>query len=216
MIRIASVLSVLVLLVSASGASAQRRGSSSYSSYEPRFELIPHAGYAWTFARDALYSGFAGEFDFQDTGYWGIAGDFAMRPDKQLRLLYRRQDTEFVFRRYGGGSYKTDVAVEYWQIGGLGGVRRGNVLPYGMLTLGGTRFDPADFDEDAWKFSMIFGLGVKVYGQGRMGFMLQGSFPFTVIDGGGSISFGTGGVYTTVGGYGVGQMDLTGGLIVRF
>ncbi len=206
---------ILAIVLSASDASAQRRSRSSGSSSPYRIDLIPHAGYVWTFSREGAFGTFGGEVDLQDTAYWGIAADFVARPDKQVRLLYRRQETEIVFRRFGGGSIKTDAALEYWQIGGLGGVQRGNILPYGLITLGGTRIAPKELDDDTWKFSTIFGLGVKIYGE-RTGFMLQGSFPFTVIDGGGSISVGTGGVYTTVGGYGIGQLDLTGGFILRF
>jgi hypothetical protein len=201
------------LLLGATDASAQRRSSSSSrSSFEPRIELIPHAGYAWTFEREAYYGAFTGKLDIKDSGFWGIAADIPVRPDKQIRLLYRRQDSEIVFRRYGGGSYEQDLATEYYHIGGVGGIRRGNVLPYGLLTLGGTRY--ANELDDIWKFSMIFGLGAKVYGE-RFGFMAQASFPFTVTEGGGYISVGSGGLYTTVGGTGIGQFDLSAGLIVR-
>ncbi len=216
MARFASLLMVLAVVLCASDVRAQgsSSGSSTASSSDYRLELIPHAGYAWTFSRDAFYGTFAGEVDFEDSAYWGIAADLNMRSGKQARLLYRRQDTELVFRRFGGGSQKSDVAIEYWHVGALGGVPRGNMMPYGLLTLGGTRIAPKEINDDTWKFSMIFGLGVKYYGE-RFGLMLQGSFPFTVIDGGGTITVGSGGVYTTVGGYGIGQMDLTGGLILR-
>lgn len=206
-----SVLAILFVLLSGTSVSAQSAGA---SSSEHRFELIPHVGYVWTGARSAGFELDSGELDFDDSVYWGIVGDFTVRPDGQVRLQYRRQETDLVFRGRSLGRVSTGTAVEYFQVGGLAGVERGKLFPYGSFTVGATRFSASDFDEDDWKFSMLLGLGVKAYGD-RVGFMLQGTFPFTVIEGGGTIAVGPSGGFATFGGYGIGQFDLTGGLIIR-
>ena len=204
-----SVLAILFVLLSGTSVSAQGASSS-----EHRFELIPHLGYVWTGARDAGFELDSGELDFEDSAYWGIAGDFKVRPGGQVRLQYRRQDTDLVFRGRTLGRVSTDTAVEYFQVGGLAGSERGELFPYASFTVGATRFSASDFDEDDWKFSMLLGFGVKAYGD-RVGFMAQCTFPFTVIDGGGTIAIGPAGGFATFGGYGIGQFDMTGGLIIR-
>jgi hypothetical protein len=45
--------------------------------------------------------------------------------------------------------------------------------------------------------------------------MLQWSLPLTVFSGDTSIGCGTGGCYTSVGGFGITQMDLTAGITFK-
>jgi hypothetical protein len=207
-----SVLTMLFVLLSGTSVSAQYADA---SSSEHPFELIPHVGYAWTGARSAGSEFDTGELDIEDSEYFGIIGDYTVRPGGQVRLQYRRQDTDLVYRGLTLGKVSTDVAVEYFQLGGLAGVERGKFFPYGSFTLGATRFSASDFDEDDWKFSMLLGFGVKAYGGDRIGFMFQGTFPFTIMEGGGAIAVGPAGGFATFGGSGIGQFDLTGGLIIR-
>jgi hypothetical protein len=208
---VGSAFAILFVLLSGKSVSAQYADA---SSSEHRFELIPHVGYAWTGARSAGSSLDTGELDIEDSVYYGIIGDYTVRPGGQVRLQYRRQDTDLVFRGLTLGKVSTDVAVEYFQLGGLAGVEKGKLFPYGSFTLGATRFSASDFDEDDWKFSMLLGFGVKAYGD-RVGFMFQGTFPFTIMEGGGTIAVGPAGGFATFGGSGIGQFDLTGGLIIR-
>jgi hypothetical protein len=200
---------MLFVLMSGRSVSAQYASTS-----EPvhRFELIPHVGYVWTGARSAGFELDSGELDIEDSVYYGVIGDFTVRPGGQVRLQYRRQDADLTFRGLALGKVSTEAAVEYYQLGGLAGVERGKLFPYGSFTMGATRF--AAFDEDDWKFSMQLGFGVKAYGD-RVGFMFQGTFPFTIIEGGGGIAVGPSGGFVTFGGSGIGQFDLTGGLILR-
>jgi hypothetical protein len=66
-----------------------------------------------------------------------------VREGKQLELLYRRKDSKLIFDAPLSSELTlTDVGIEYWQIGGLGGVPRGDVMPYGLFTLGATHFMP--------------------------------------------------------------------------
>lgn len=212
MIRRLAAWVVAIVAASATGAAAQQMKVYRYNDRAAsRFEVVPFAGYVWSFGKDFYYAA-AGTLDFKDTSYFGASLDVGIHPGSQLRLMYRRQDTELEFRNGFNPLQTVTGAIEYWHIGALTGVQRGNVLPYGMLTLGGTRYLAQD--DDVWKFSMIFGLGAKIYTSGKFGLQIQGSLPFTFVDGGGSISCGGGGCFTSVGGTGLGQIDVSGGLVI--
>ena len=94
------------------------------------------------------------------------------------------------------------------------GLHLSKTMPFGTVSLGGTRL--AAGGDDVWKFSMIFGLGVKVYTSPKMGILLQGNWPITFTDTWGGVTVGTGGGGVAIGGTGISQLDLGGGLILRF
>lgn len=209
-----------IVLLTGSVASAQNttRRSSGSMSTEPRVELIPMGGYAWTMSMDVYANGFPGELDFSDSPYYGAALDFNVAPPgsmktAQVRLLYRRSDGEAELRGFTTDA-SIDAAVEYWHIGGVTGMVRGKSVPFATVSLGGTRLVAGG--EDEWKFSMIFGLGVKVYTSPKMGIMLQGNWPITFTDTWGGVTVGTGGAGVGIGGTGISQLDVGGGLILRF
>jgi hypothetical protein len=183
-----------------------------------RFEVIPFGGYCWSGSQDVVVGSTAGQIDFDDAGYWGVALDvnLAQRSAEtgQLRLLYRRSDSQVQFRSYGLPTQHADAAVEYYQIGGVGGYPRGKAMPFAAMTVGGARLvGPGG---DAWKFSMLFGLGVKVYVSPKVGLMLQGNFPFIFTDTWGGAAFGTGGATVAIGGTGIAQIDVGGGVVICF
>jgi len=186
---------------------------------EHRLEIFGYGGYAWTGSIDAWYGAYSGELDVKDSGIWGIEADITVRPDAQLVLLYSRQDSKITFGYGGTKLSEGDVAIEHWQIGGMSGVRKGKVMPFGMFTLGGTRVVPewtgADSD-DVWKFSIILGLGAKIYINEKIGLRVQGRMPWIIVDGGAYLGCGGGGCYTSFGGSGIVQGDVSGGLFVMF
>ena len=139
----------------------------------------------------------------------GVIGKAASRPPNQSR---RASHSRVITA--SNEPFTLDCAVEYWQIGGLGGMMRGKTMPYTAITLGGTRLIAEG--EDEWKFSMIFGLGVKVYSSPKVGFMIQGNWPITFTDSWGGVTVGTGGAGLAVGGTGISQLDVGGGLIISF
>jgi len=211
------VLAAAMLAVLPGAAAAQR--SSGGSTGVHRFEITPYGGYSWTFARDFYYGPTLGRLDVSDSGIWGIALDIntPYQPGSQIELLYSRQDSELEFdtaNLVGTGRNTADLSVEYLHIGGLYGQRRGQVFPFGVLTLGGTRYASKDLGEDIWKFSIIFGFGAKVYANERFGLRIQGRFPFSVFSGGGSVGCGSGGCYTSVGGTGLAQFDVGAGVML--
>jgi hypothetical protein len=218
--RILFATATIVLLASttASAQNTTRRSSGSSYQKQPRAELIPMGGYAWTMSQEVIVNGFPGEVDFSDSPYYGVAVDINASPPgamktAQVRLMYRRSDADVELRGFSE-NLSADAAVEYWHIGGVTGVMRGKSMPFATFSLGGTRLVAGD--EDEWKFSMIFGLGVKVYSSPKMGIMIQGNWPITFTDTWGGAYVGTGGGGLTIGGTGISQLDVGGGLILRF
>ena len=205
---------IVGLLVFSSPAWAQRgststSGSSPQQAPPPRVDIIPMGGYVWTVSQSATYSGFGGDMDIKSDGFWGIALDIYKVPAVQIRLLYRRQDSQLEFRRAGGITDDLgDVAVEYWHIGAVKGIQKGNVKPFTTLTLGGTRYV---FDSgDDWKFSIILGLGAKIHLKEKLGLMITGQMPYSFTSA--FLGIGTGGL--SVGGSGIAQFDVAAGLVI--
>jgi hypothetical protein len=214
------VLAIAVLLLCAASAASAQRSTASRTydtSPEHRVEIIPMGGYAWTMSMDVYGYTTVAEIDLEDAAFWGVALDVNLaRPYEkkaQLRLLYRREDSDVQFRSVGL-NFSDEASIEYWQIGGLGGIQRGKAMPFTAITLGGTRLVAEG--EDEWKFSMIFGLGVKVYTSPKVGLMIQGNWPITFTDTWGGVTVGTGGAGVALGGTGISQIDVGGGLIICF
>jgi opacity protein-like surface antigen len=219
-----------LLMLTAAVAAAQnttRTTSTMYSQPESRIELIGMAGYAWTMGMDVYFGNQLGELDFSDEVYYGGALDYTVSPPgsmkiAQVRLLYRREDGQLEARGITN-RFTTDGSVEYLHIGGVTGVNKGKTMPFATVSLGATHFSVDDLDSgslhvqgsDSWKFSMIFGLGVKVYTSEKIGFMIEGNWPITFTDAWGGVSVGTGGVSAGISGTGVSQLDVGGGLIIR-
>ena len=201
---------IVGLLVLASQAMAQQ-GSQGFHFEQPdhKFEIIPMYGYTWTVSQSATYNLQGGDLDFKNSGFWGIAIDINAKPGVQARLLYRRQDTKMTWKQRGVTEELGDVAVEYWHVGGVGGMVKGNVMPFTSLTLGGTRY-VTDL-EDNWKFSIILSIGAKLHLNDRIGLMVAGQMPYTFTDA--FLGIGTGGV--SIGGYGIVQFDVVAGLIIK-
>jgi len=178
-----------------------------------RLEIIPIGGYVWSQSLDGFVGTTYGKFDVKSSGFYGVAVDINARPGFQLELLWQRQDTELEFKSGGSKQSLGDMAIEYWQIGGVTGVQRDNVMPFTGVTLGGVRVAP-DQGDDAWKFGVILSLGAKVYLSERVGIRVQGRLPWIITNFGAGIGIGTGGVSAGLGGSGVLQADVSGGLIV--
>jgi len=174
----------------------------------PRVDIIPMGGWVWTVSQSATYNLNSGDIDFKSGEYYGIALDIYKVPVMQIRLLYRRQDTQLTFKQAGFTNDIADVSIEYWHIGAVKGIQKGNVKPFTTLSLGGTRYVYDGGDE--WKFSMILGLGAKIHLNPKLGIMLAGQMPFSFT--GAFLGVGGGGV--SVGGTGIAQFDVTLGLIV--
>jgi hypothetical protein len=222
----------LAVLLAAGDASAQRRDrgspttadstaalSARPSSAAPamygtdaRFELVGYGAYRWTVSIDASVGSTRGEVDIADSGIWGIALDINVPPpNMQIRLAYDRQDSKFQYRT-ALPTVESDGSVEYLQIGTVKGVRRGNLLPFGLVTLGGTRY--ADDSGDEWKFSVVLGLGAKMYVSDKIGIIAQARMPYTFLSSGLGVGVGTGGVSAGITGWGLAQFDVGAGIMI--
>jgi len=199
-----------------SSQAQQRRQMQRYSTPQHKLELTPFGGYVWTVSRRVQFvDGTGGDIDLVSSGFYGIQIDINVAaPGTQIALLFQRQDTDIEYKRFNG--LKQDlgkVGVEYWHIGVVKGFQQGDTLPFTYFSLGGTRYDFDGFG-DAWKFSIMMGLGAKVYISDRIGLKFQGRMPFTFFSSGFGLGYGSGGVYTTVGGTGLAQFDLSAGLMI--
>ena len=216
------VLATLLLVLNAGSAFAQARRASpqrtSYLRMTHRLEIGGYYGYVWTGSRAVQFIdednrvGYA-DVDIEDSAMWGIEIDIPTRPDAQIVLLYNRQESEVTLKEGRTTETVGDVLVEYWHVGGLGGIPQGNLMPYSILTLGGTRYSALNgVSGDTWKFSMIFGLGVKMYVNDRIALRVQGRVPYTFFSGSLGLGIGTGGVSVVAGGTGIIQGDLSAGI----
>lgn len=192
--------------------------SSSLWAQQRRFEITPFAGYQFLGSTEVYYSNAVGDVDIKDDMVYGVSINVPAKYGAELELFYSRQDSRLTFDGGPFGSDETlfDMSVEYFQIGVLRGVPKGNVLPYGVFTLGATNFNPKKEGlESEWRFSFTFGLGAKAYLSEKIGLRLQGTLLMPVQWAGGSVYFGTGGSGVGVSaGTSLIQIDVRGGLII--
>lgn len=194
--------------------------SSSLWAQQHRFEITPFAGYQFLGSTDVYYGSIYGDVDIKDDMVFGFSINVPAMYGAELELFYSRQDTRLDF---DGGAFGTDetlfdMSVEYFQIGALRGVQQGNLLPFGVFTLGATNFNPKQQGlESEWRFSFTFGLGAKAYLSEKIGLRIQGTLLMPVQWAGGSVYFGTGGSGVGVSaGTSLIQIDVRGGLIILF
>jgi hypothetical protein len=227
--RTAFLFTALLLVMSAASADAQRRGGGGGTIAwtdipEHKVEINVFGGYMWTWSRSFSYGINAARVDIKSTEFYGGSLDIVLRPDAQLTLMFTQQPSELQVRGGGlvGNQKIGDLDVQYYQIGGLYGVPRGKAFPFTMFTLGATRYnlknpDPDFFPVggDEWRFSIVFGLGAKYYASERLGLRVQGTLPLTFFSSGFGFGCGGGGCGATVGGSGLVQTGVSGGLFVN-
>lgn len=116
-----------------------------------------------------------GEFDVESATSYGVILDVRVRADGVVELLYDRQHSDVVRRiSTGPDSTITDIAIEYFQLGGA--VEFGhepNLKPFFALTLGAAHLNPGDERDDEWHFAGVATLGAKAYIGERIGFRAQ-------------------------------------------
>ena len=130
-----------------------------------KLEISPYGGYLWSGSVDVQVEDELGKLDLKSGPMWGIEVDINVMPGGQAVLLYQRQETELTYQPNRGAKETVgDMTVEFWQVGALGGTQNGNVMGFGLITLGATRLVPQFTGaNDVWKFSFIFGVGAKIY-----------------------------------------------------
>ncbi|MCK4548949.1 MAG: hypothetical protein KAU49_02230 [Candidatus Krumholzibacteria bacterium] len=205
--RIAAVAVAFVILASITGSAfAQDKG----------IMVTALGAYQW----GGTLKGWDGEARLLDAGSWGIALDIPIRPDTYLELIYTRQVTDLTYREYGLGEPAQevfDIAVEYYQVGGLYTVSKDGPKPFGTMTIGATRFAPqSSMYGSEWKFSAALGLGVIVPVTPRIGLRMHARLLLPFMYAGGGMWCGTGGCSIGVsGGSAIVQGDVALGLVIR-
>ena len=202
---------VLVLACFAAPAMAQQ-GGTTYAppTAQSKFELSGIYGYQW----GGTVRSYEGDYVLSDSGAWGIIANITVGPGSQLEFSYNRQDTQLMWKQGGIEHQLFDVAVEYWQGGGLYEFKRaGNVRFFGSFTLGATHLAPKEsVYADDWRFSTVFGIGAKVFVSEKVGLRLQASLPLTWLWSGAYCGW----YGCTYGGQGVVQGNLSAGLTFAF
>jgi hypothetical protein len=214
-------ITALVMAATSSFAQYQRSPDWGWGFQEQRhrIEITPYVGYTWTSSIDVQIENEFGELDIESSTSWGAEIDVNIQSGGQLTLLYQRQDSELTFRPGSSRLKETigDISVEYFQIGGIGGVQKGKVMPFSMFTIGATRLaSKAPLSSDIWKFSLILGFGAKIYLSDHIGIRVQARLPWVVVDGGGALACGGGGCAIALGGSGFVQPDVGVGLMLLF
>jgi hypothetical protein len=216
-------LAVMSLLVPL-GAFAQTGGSPAQtgSPYSSRSGVEFTALYGYQFGGQmGLTTG--GEVQAQDQDAFGFILGVPMgtrESGTMLELSYSHQDTRLEFKDYWQTSEvpMVDLGIDYFQIGGSSGMRRGKALPFGYGTLGATMFNPKGDTYDAeWRFSMTLGVGAKYYASERTGIRVQFGLLIPMQFSSGQMWCGSGGCASSVsGGTTFAQANVSGGLIFLF
>jgi hypothetical protein len=205
--RIAAALILTVIISFTGSAAAQVKG----------VMVTPFMSYQW----GGTAKGWDGEARLNDAGSWGIALDIPVHHREAfVELIYSRQVTELSYREYGIGAGPEelfDIAVEYYQVGGLYTVAKDGPKPFGTMTVGATRFAPqSSIYGSEWLFSAAFGLGVMVPVGERLGIRLHTRLLLPFLYTGGGLWCGTGGCSVGIsGGSSIPQGDVALGIILR-
>lgn len=216
---------VLVLFLSVTDAAAQyRRRAPSPRTSDQAVELSGSYGHMWG-GHISLRNG---KLRINTAPAWSGALDIPVARDTWVELSYTRQSTAMRLDRLTEKRDLSDMSVNYWQIGGLKGVKMGNVMPFGLVSLGITHYGMKETSvrvdgktypmESITRFSMRFGVGFKAYfGRAeKVGIRAQFMLMPTIFDASGGLWFGSGGVDVGLYGQGVWQYEVSGGLTLKF
>jgi hypothetical protein len=209
---------VIVLIATSSWAQRSRDDGWGFQPQKHKIEITPYVGYTWTSGLDVRIDDTFGKLDIANSQSWGLEVDVNVQTGGQFTLLYQRQDSDLTFQPTGTLKETLgDISVEHFQIGGIGGVQNGKVMPFGLFTLGATRLAAKSrLSSDVWKFSLMLGFGAKIYLGEHIGIRVQARLPWVVVDGGGALACGGGGCFVSLGGSGFVQPDVGVGLMLLF
>src|SRR6056297_2610468 len=117
------------------------------------------------------------ELEIEDGGGFALTANFRAEANTQWEVYYSRQSTEFTAGDLFTGTPVVDVDVDYFHGGGTYIVQGGNIRPYVVMTLGISRFAPADAEDadldDETFFSASLGAGLRIAAGERMAFRLE-------------------------------------------
>ncbi|WP_439182179.1 outer membrane beta-barrel protein [Carboxylicivirga taeanensis] len=182
-------------------------------------EFTPITGYSLNGSLN-LYKA---KFKMKNAAHYGGILSLQLRPDFFGEFSYTRSKTFAHYKDFVAGQETDyDMAIDYFQLGGLKELSNGPLVPFGMFALGITWFNMQTHGvSDHVSFSMALGGGVKYFFSDRLGIRLQGRLllPMYFSGGGLFLGIGSGGTSSGVGistGVLAVQGDFSSGLIFRF
>jgi len=185
----------------------------------PRIELTPISGYSLN-GHVNLYRA---KFKMDNAAHYGGIISVEVAPGLLGEFSYTRSKTTAKYEDFlTGDKTNYDMAIDYFQLGGVKELKKGPVVPFGMASLGITWFNMTTHGvSDHVSFSAALGGGIKFFFNDRIGIRMQGRLllPMYFSGGGLFLGIGSGGPSTGVGistGVLTVQGDFSGGLIVRF
>ncbi|MFK5857157.1 MAG: hypothetical protein QM503_13590 [Bacteroidota bacterium] len=182
-------------------------------------EIVPFAGYM--FGGSIKYT--QGKLDVKDGMNYGLSVLIPVQTLVDVEINYTRMDSRATFRSYSGYPLYPDqdidnLSTNYFQVGGISKFYSANtkVSPFGSFSLGATWFSSPDLNDDAWRFSITLGLGVKMMVSDRIGIMLRGRLMMPMSFAGVGFYAGSGGSGLSMNSYVAPlQGDFNGGLIIK-
>ncbi|GJM62228.1 outer membrane beta-barrel protein [Persicobacter diffluens] len=157
-------------------------------------EISPMVGYQLGGSIDF----WEGKFKINDQVNYGLQLAYPIREGMAVELSYTRMDTDAEFRAYRGGfeDRSFDLAVQYIQLGAVRSFGQGPAEPFVLLNAGAGWASPKVNDiDDEWRFSVMFGGGLKYWFNDQMALKFQARMMMPLYFAGGGIygGIGTGG-----------------------
>lgn len=185
-----------------------------------QIEINAYGGYVPGSKTAYTYNGYRLRID--GGGNFGVGISKVLPTGIAVELGYSRFESTL---KQDGGIFEVvkpqNITVEYYQIGALKPLMEGETfVPYGLFSLGASRFAPKEASQDYWRFAINAGLGIKYFFNDKVGIRLQARvlMPLYFQGAGFGCSIGTGGSGCGTG-IGMGseilQADFTGGVVLR-
>lgn len=216
-------ITVMAICFAGYAAMAQGQPSLKPADKKPGFELTPMVGYF--FGGSVKF--YEGKLNIKDNVSFGFVAGLPISNGTTVEFSYTGMSSTAEWRPYFSyeGKYPArdfGMNVNYFNLGGLRTVPLAeNVKGFGGLRLGAAYFNStADDIDDAWRFEVSLGGGVKVYLTDRVGLRFQGNFHIPLVLSGGGLFCGIGsggsGCNVSVGSTSsILQGDLSAGLVFR-
>ena len=185
-----------------------------------QIEINAYGG--WVPAANTMYSYNGYRLRIDGAANYGIGLGYATPYGIVAELSYMRFSSEL--SQNGGITEiveRQPINVEYYQLGVQKPFQDSETfVPYGLFSLGASRFNPTEQTEDYWRFAINLGLGLKYYFNETVGLKVQARLLMPLYFGGVGFGCGVGtGGSGCGGGVGMGseilQADFTGGIVLR-
>jgi len=183
-----------------------------------RIELSPFIGYQL----NGKINFIEGDFKMDNAVSYGGILSVEVGPQVWGEFTFSRTDTKANFRRFLSDKiYNYNMAVNYFQLGGVKELGDNTVVPYATFSGGVAWFQMKDSNvNDEVVFSVGLGGGIKVRLNDRIGLRLQGRLlmPMYIYGGGLFVGIGTGGPSSGISissNLLTAQGDFTAGLVFR-